>query len=123
MARLDWMAFLAAHPAAHLLAARIAPECDASDLKRLRRLLHEVIDGQSPAADYATAIVRHRAATEIQCGFAEQSDADRVGARLGAHVVDTDGSWLSERSLRLDARTERAVAQSCGHVRSRRQDA
>ena len=108
MARLDWTTFLATHPKAHLLAAP-APERGPTELKRLRRLMQGVIDGEATAADYATAIVRRRDVTEIQCGFAEHADAERVGARLGAKPVPASEEWLSERTLRLTARAELAL--------------
>lgn len=105
MARLDWMTFLAAHPKAHLLAAHV-PDPSAMALKRLRRLIQTLIDGEDPAADYATAIVRRRDITEIQCGFAERDDAERVGARLGARPVTASEGWLSESYLQLDEHVE-----------------
>jgi hypothetical protein len=108
MARLDWTTFLAAHPQAHLLAGHV-PDPGPVVLKRLRRLLQALIDGQAPAGDYATAIVRRRDITEIQCGFADRGDAEHVGARLGAKSVPPSGEWLSERSLRLDERAEVAL--------------
>jgi hypothetical protein len=108
MARLEWMTFLATHPKAHLLAGHV-PEPSPIVLKRLRRLLQALIDGEAPAGDYATAIVRRRDITEIQCGFADRGDAERVGARLGAEMVTASGEWLSERSLRLDERAELAL--------------
>jgi hypothetical protein len=108
MARLDWTTFLATHPKAHLLAGHV-PEPNPIVLKRLRRLTQALIDGEAPAGDYATAIVRRRDITEIQCGFVDRGDAERVGARLGATMVAASGEWLSERSLRLDERAERAL--------------
>jgi hypothetical protein len=105
MARLDWMAFLAAYPKAHLLAAHV-PDPSATVLKRLRRLMQTLIEAEEPAADYATAIVRRRDITEIQCGFADRADAERVGARLAARSAPASDEWLSERSLQLDERTE-----------------
>lgn len=105
MARLDWMTFLANYPKAHLLAGHV-PDPNALVLKRLRRLMQSLIDGEDPSADYATAIVRGRDGTEIHCGFVERSDADRVGARLGAKAVAARDDWLSERRLRLNARAE-----------------
>ena len=108
MARLDWTTFLAAHPQAHLLAGDV-PEPNPTVLKRLRRLMQALIDGESPAGDYATAIVRRRDITEIQCGFADRGDAERVGARLLAKPVPPGGEWLSERSLSLDERAEAAL--------------
>lgn len=108
MARLDWMTFLAAHPKAHLLAAHV-PEPSAMALKRLRRLIQALIDGEDPAADYATAIVRRRDITEIQCGFVEREDAERVGARLGAKPVAASEGWLSESCLQLDEHVENAL--------------
>ena len=108
MARLDWTTFLAAHPKAHLLAGHV-PDPSATVLKRLRRLMQALIDGQAPAGDYATAIVRRRDVTEIQCGFADRGDAERVGTRLGAKSVPPSGEWLSERSLALDERAETAL--------------
>ena len=108
MARLDWTTFLAAHPQAHLLAG-LVPEPNPTVLKRLRRLMQALIDSQEPAGDYATAIVRRRDITEIQCGFADPGDAQRVGARLGAETVAASGEWLSEQSLQLDERTEVAL--------------
>jgi hypothetical protein len=108
MARLDWTTFLAAHPQAHLLAAHV-PEPDAMALKRLRRLMQALIDGEDPAADYATAIVRRRDITEIHCGFAQRDDAERVGARLGSKPVAPSEGWLSESRLRLDSRVESAL--------------
>ena len=68
-------------------------------LKRLRRLMQALIDRQAPAGDYATAIVRRRDVTEIQCGFADRGDAERVGAQLAAKSVPASGEWLSEHSL------------------------
>ena len=108
MARLDWTTFLATHPKAHLLAGHV-PEPSPIVLKRLRRLLQALIAGQAPAGDYATAIVRRRDITEIQCGFADRGDAERIGARLGAEMVAASGEWLSERSLRLDEQAEVAL--------------
>jgi hypothetical protein len=108
MARLDWTTFLAAHPTAHLLAGHV-PDPSPAVLKRLRRLLQALIDDQPPAGDYATAIVRRRDITEIQCGFADGGDAERVSARLGAATVTASGEWLSERSLRLDEQAEVAL--------------
>jgi hypothetical protein len=105
MSRLDWTTFLAAHPAAHLVAG-LVPDPNPTVLKRLRRLMQALIDSEAPAGDYATAIVRRRDITEIQCGFADPADAERVGARLRAKSVPPSGDWLSERSLRLDERTE-----------------
>jgi hypothetical protein len=105
MARLDWTTFLAAHPQAHLLAGHV-PEPNPTILKRLRRLMQALIDGEAPVGDYAAAIVRRRDITEIQCGFADRSDAERVGARLRAKSVPPSGEWLSERLLRLDERAE-----------------
>ncbi len=108
MARLDWTTFLAAHPQAHLLAGHV-PEPNPTVLKRLRRLMQALIDGEAPVGDYATAIVRRRDITEIQCGFAERGDAERVGVRLQAKSVPPSGEWLSERLLQLDERTEVAL--------------
>jgi hypothetical protein len=108
MARLDWTTFLAAHPQAHLLAGHV-PEPSPTVLKHLRRLMQALIDGQAPVGDYATAIVRRRDITEIQCGFAERGDAERVAAQLAAKTVTASGEWLSERSLRLDERAEVAL--------------
>ena len=108
MARLDWTTFLAAHPRAHLLAGHV-PDANPTVLKRLRRRLQALIDGEGPTGDYATAIVRRRDITEIQCGFAERSDAERVCARLGAETVAPSEGWLSEQSLRLDERAEVAL--------------
>ncbi len=71
MARLDWTTFLATHPQAHLLAGHV-PEPNPAVLKRLRRLMQALIDGEAPVGDYATAIVRRRDITEIQCGFADR---------------------------------------------------
>ena len=105
MSRLDWTTFLTAHPAAHLVAG-LVPDPNPTVLKRLRRLMQALIDSEAPAGDYATAIVRRRDITEIQCGFADPADAERVGARLRAKSVPPSGDWLSERSLRLDERTE-----------------
>ena len=113
MARLDWTTFLATHPQAHLLAGHV-PEPNPAVLKRLRRLMQALIDGEAPAGDYATAIVRRRDITEIQCGFADRSDAERVGARLRAKSVPPSGEWLSERILRLDERTEVALEDTTG---------
>ncbi len=113
MARLDWTTFLSAHPKAHLLAGHV-PDPNPAVLKRLRRLMQALIDGEAPAGDYATAIVRRRDVTEIQCGFAERGDAERVGARLGATPVAPSGDWLSEQSLRLDERTEVALDDMAG---------
>jgi hypothetical protein len=78
-------------------------------LKRLRRLMQALIDSEAPTGDYATAIVRRRDITEIQCGFADRTDAERVGARLKAKSVPPSGDWLSELSLRLDERIEVAL--------------
>ena len=108
MARLDWTTFLTAHPQAHLLAGHV-PEPSPIVLKHLRRLMQALIDGETPAGDYATAIVRRRDITEIQCGFADRADADRVGARLAAKSVPASEDWLSERSLQLDERAELAL--------------
>lgn len=108
MARLDWMTFLATHPTAHLLAGQV-PDATPAVLKRLRRLMQALIDAEEPVADYATAIVRHRDVTEIQCGFANCTDADRVAEHLGATSLPANGDWLSERSLTLDQRAERAL--------------
>jgi len=108
MARLDWMTFLAAHPKAHLLAAHV-PDPSPTVLKRLRRLMQALIDSEEPVGDYATAIVRRRDITEIQCGFAHCADADRVGERLKATPVPATGEWLSERSLRLGEQAESAL--------------
>lgn len=108
MARLDWMTFLASHPKAHLLAAHV-PDPNPLVLKRLRRLMQALIDTTGPVADYATAIVRHDDITEIQCGFANRSDADRIGERLKATSTPPSEEWLSERGLRIDERAERML--------------
>ena len=113
MARLDWTTFLAAHPRAHLLAG-LVPAPNPTVLKRLRRLMQTLIDGESPAGDYATAIVRRHDITEIQCGFADRADAERDGARLNAKSVPPSGEWLSEQNLRLDERTEVALDDMAG---------
>ena len=118
MARLDWMTFLAAHPKAHLLAG-LVPDPNPIVLKRLRRLLQALIDGEAPAGDYATAIVRRRDITEIQCGFADRADAERVAARLGAKSATPSGEWLSERSLELDERAEVALEDMVARPRTR----
>jgi hypothetical protein len=118
MARLDWMTFLAAHPKAHLLSAHV-PDPDAIVLKRLRRLMQALIDSELPAGDYATAIVRDREITEIQCGFADQADADRVAAKLAAKPVPASGAWMSERSLQLDEQTELALERKAARPRTR----
>ena len=116
MSRLDWTTFLAAHPRAHLLAG-LVPDPNPAVLKRLRRLMQALIDGEAPVGDYATAIVRRRDITEIQCGFAERADAERVGARLAAKSVAPSGEWLSEQSLRLDERTEVALDDMAGALK------
>lgn len=114
MARLDWTTFLATHPKAHLLAGHV-PEPSPAVLKRLRRRMQALIDSQAPAGDYATAIVRRRDITEIQCGFADHGDAERVGARLGATTVAASGDWLSEQSLQLDEQAEVALEEMAAH--------
>ena len=119
MARLDWTTFLAAHPQAHLLAGHV-PEPSATVLKHLRRVMQALIDGESPAGDYATAIVRRHDITEIHCGFADRGDAERVGARLGAKTVPARGEWLSEQSLRLDERAEVALAAMAGKPKNKK---
>ena len=116
MARLDWTTFLAAHPRAHLVAG-LVPDPNPTVLKLLRRLMQTLIDGEAPAGDYATAIVRRRDITEIQCGFADRGDAERVGARLKAKSVPPSGEWLSELSLRLDERTEVALDGMAGALK------
>jgi len=113
MARLDWTTFLARHPEAHLLAG-LVPDPNPTVLKRLRRLRQGLIDGEAPAGDYATAIVRRRDVTEIQCGFADRADAERVGKRLKAKSVPPSGEWLSEQSLTLDERGEVALDDMVG---------
>ena len=118
MARLDWMTFLAAHPQAHLVAAHV-PDANPIVLKRLRRLMQSLIDGEEPIGDYATAIVRRRDITEIQCGFANSADADRVAARFKVKSVPPSGEWLSERCLRLDERAELALEGKAARPRSR----
>ena len=96
-------------PPAGASAGRDVPEPNPAVLKRLRRLMQALIDGEAPVGDYATAIVRRRDITEIQCGFADRSDAERVGARLRAKSVPPSGDWLSERTLRLDEQAEVAL--------------
>lgn len=112
MARLDWTTFLTSHPRAHLVAAHVVPARDAIGLKRLRHLMNALIDGQSPAADYATAIVRNREVTEIQCAFVERTDADRIASQLGALPVQASRDWASERSLQLDDHAEHSFSSS-----------
>lgn len=119
MARLDWMTFLAAHPKAHLLAAHV-PDPSPTVLKRLRRLMQALIDSEEAVGDYATAIVRRSDITEIQCGFAHRADADRVGEQLKATPVPASGEWLSERSLELDERAERALEAKAAPRKARR---
>ena len=46
--------------------------------------------------------------------MADRSDAERVGARLRAKSVPPSGDWLSERTLRLDERTEVALEDTTG---------
>jgi hypothetical protein len=72
-------------------------------------LMQALIESEAPAGDYATAIVRRRDITEIQCGFADRGDAERVGKRLKAKSVPPSDDWLSELSLQLDERTEVAL--------------
>jgi hypothetical protein len=104
MSRLDWTTFLAAHPRAHLLAG-LVPDPNPTVLKRLRRLMQALIDGEAPAGDYATAIVRRRDITEIQCGFADGADADRVGERAQRNAsAGRPAMAEASSSLRLDER-------------------
>lgn len=117
MARLDWMTFLASHPKAHLLAAHV-PDPNPVVLKRLRRLMQALIDADEPVADYATAIVRHDDITEIQCGFANRTDADRIGERLSATSLPANGDWVSERSLQLDEWAERTLEEKAAPRRA-----
>ena len=72
-------------------------------------MMQALIDREAPAGDYATAIVRRRDVTEIQCGFADRGDAERVGARLSAKSVPPSDEWLEPQSLALDERTEAAL--------------
>lgn len=108
MARLDWTTFLANYPKAHLLAAEV-PDPSAIALKRLRRQMQALIDAEGPMGDYATAIVRHDDITEIQCGFANRTDAERVGERLGATTKAPGRDWSSELTLQVDERVERTL--------------
>jgi hypothetical protein len=54
MARLDWTTFLATHPQAHLLAGHV-PEPNPTVLKRLRRLMQTLIDGEAPVGEVGAA--------------------------------------------------------------------
>jgi hypothetical protein len=120
MASLPWIDFLRDHSKAHLVVGVVTSTASSSHLTRLRRLLNELIARQSPQGAFSTAVVRQTGETEIHCGFAEQADADRlasiVKARRPRSGAGLRGDWASERSFRLDAATEFALA---GAVASR----
>ena len=114
MASLPWIDFQRDHPQAHLVVGVVTSTGSSSHLTRLRRLLNRLITGQSPQGTFSTAVVRQAGNTEIHCGFAAKSDADRfahtVKARRPRSALARPGEWSSERSFQLDGATELALA-------------
>ena len=115
MASLPWIDFLRLHPGAHLVIGIVMPVPGSSHLMRLRRLLNDVIAGQSPQGIFSTALVRQTGKTEIHCGFAAQADADRFARtvkakRVGRPDTGRAGEWASEHSFRLTPASELALS-------------
>jgi len=106
----EWVDFVARHGNAHLVSAKIEPLRTANHLRRLRKLLTRTIEQAHPASAFATTIVRLDGTLEIQCGFAETCDADKLRRLVRARHAPRRAGWSSHHSFTLDAVNEQSLA-------------
>jgi hypothetical protein len=107
---MEWVDFVAGHRNAHLVSARIEPLRAAGHLRRLRKVLDRTIEQAHPASAFATTIVRLAGVLEIQCGFAQECDADKLRRLVQARHAPARAEWSSHYSFRLDAAKELTLA-------------
>jgi hypothetical protein len=107
---MEWVDFVARHRNAHLVSAKIEPLRAAGHLRRLRKLLRKTIEQAHPTSAFATTIVRLAGALEIQCGFAEECDADKLTRLVRGRHAPARAEWSSHHSFRLDAVKELTLA-------------
>jgi hypothetical protein len=107
---IEWVDFLVRYRNAHLVSARIEPVRATAHLQKLRKLLDKTIEQAHPASAFATTIVRLAGALEIQCGFAQECDADKLRRLVRARHAPARAEWSSHHSFRLDAAKELALS-------------
>lgn len=113
MSRLPWPELRGRQSRVHLVAAVQADQpASGPRLKEVQQVLQRLVRARNPAGDYATTIVRETGRPELYLAFAEEGDAQKLAAELQAVATDSYPGWATQRAVRLDEATVKALAAS-----------
>ena len=103
---------IARQPELHLVSGVAADDVAASLLRDMQGLMQRLVRQVGPARDYAAVIVRDGVRPQLQLAFEAETDAARMGARLGVEAADDAAGWASLRVFRLDEAGAESLAAS-----------
>jgi hypothetical protein len=112
MSRVPWPEMIVRKPELHLVSGVAADDVAASLLRDIQVLMQRLVRQVGPARHYAAAIVRDGDRPQLQLAFEAETDAERIGARLGAEAADDPAGWASLRLFRLDEAGAASLAAS-----------
>jgi hypothetical protein len=111
MSKVSWSAFMARHPAAHMVAG-VIPEDEAlpANARPQLNLVAALIGRLRPKGLYALTVDRQGRTPEIHCVFEKDTDALKLAKAVGATGAGRYPGWASQRTFGLDAATCRGIA-------------
>lgn len=116
MAKLDWAAFLAAHPDAHCVRLEVLLDgAPATNLRQLSDTVKRLVrDRMKPRGVWALQLYRHDGSQSLECAFAQLEDARLLAGMVSAIPCPKSSEWLSYWSAQLNEELLETIYQLAG---------